>query len=163
VAGEWLVWKIPGQGAFDILVDAIPVLPTLAFRSATQVSYSEVTPEPTLNAGLPDSFTFNATNISGTETQFNPKTGATIFYDSNYPVAGSGLIGWDFGAGRVISFSTLIAEEELADANYAQLFSNAISWSAGVVIPEPSSTTLLCIGAGLSIAAGAVRRRRDQV
>ena len=54
MAGEWLVWKIPGQGAFDILVDAIPVLPTLAFRSATQVSYSEVTPEPTLNAGLPD-------------------------------------------------------------------------------------------------------------
>jgi hypothetical protein len=163
VTGEWFVWKSVGQNAFTTLETLIPVVRTLAFRSATQVTYSEVTADPTINAGLPDSFTFSASNISGTETQFNPKPGATIFYDSDYPVTGSGLIGWDFGAGRVVSFSTLIAEEELADANYARLVSNVVSWSAGVVIPEPSSAILVCVGAGLSIAASTLRRRRDRI
>jgi hypothetical protein len=163
VAGEWLVWKTGAQNVFNTLEPAIPVVATTAFRTAAQVTYSQVAAEPTLNSGLPDSFTFFASNIGGTETQFNPKSGATIFYDSSYPTAGSGVIGWDFGAGRVISFSTLIAEEELADANYVQLFSNAVSWSAGVVIPEPSSATSICIGAGLSMAAIALRRRRERI
>jgi hypothetical protein len=159
VTSEWLVWKTGAQNVFNTLETAIPVFATASFRTAAQVTYSEVTPDPTLNAGLPDSLTFNATNIQGTETQFNPKPGATIFYDSNYPTAGSGVIGWDFGEGRVISFSTLIGQQELVDANYAQLLSNAVSWSAGIIIPEPSSGALICIGAGLSTAAVARRRR----
>jgi hypothetical protein len=160
VTSEWFVWKTVGQNAFSALETAIPVVGTLAFRSATQVTYSEVTADPTINAGLPDSFTFNASNISGTETQFNPKPGATIFYDSDYPVTGSGLIGWDFGLGRVISFSTLIGLTDLADANYARLFGNAVSWSAGVVIPEPSTATFMGICAGLTFVGGAFFRRR---
>jgi hypothetical protein len=154
VTSEWLVWKTAAQAAFTILQAAIPVVPTVAFRGATQVTYSQVTPDPTLNAGLPASFTFNATNISGTETQFNPKPGATIFYDSDYPLAGSGVIGWDSGLGRAISFSTLIGQQDLANANYARLLSNAVSWSAGVAIPEPSSALLMALAACLAIAVG---------
>ena len=159
VTSEWLVWKTGAQNVFNTLETVIPVVATSAFRNAAQATYSEVTPDLTLNAGLPDSFTFSATNISGTETQFNPKPGATIFYDSDYPTAGSGLIGWDAGAGRVISFSTLIGQEDLANANYAQLLSNAVSWSAGVVIPEPSSAILIAMCAALVLFTG-VRHRR---
>jgi hypothetical protein len=161
VTSEWLVWKTGAQNVFNTLETAIPVVGTPLYRSAAQVTYSKVTADPTLNTGMPDSFTFFATNILGTETQFDPKPGATIFYDSDYPGAGSGVIGWDFDAGRVISFSTLIAEEELVDANYAQLFSNAVSWSTQVVVPEPSCVALICMGAGLSIA-GIARRRRGK-
>ena len=129
VTGEWTVWKRGAQGTLATLSDAIPVVATSAFRVAGSVTYTSVMPDDILNAGVPSPFTFMADDIAGTETQFAAKNGATTFYGSDYPGGGDGVIGWDFGMGRVISFSTVMGPMELGDSNYSQLLSNAITWS----------------------------------
>jgi hypothetical protein len=75
------------------------------------------------------SFTFVADSISGVETRFVPKAGATTYYTSDYTSGGDGVIGWAFGTGRAISFSTVLGPLELGDLNYRQLLGNAVTWS----------------------------------
>jgi hypothetical protein len=128
VTGEWTVWKRGAQGAFATLYDAIPVVATPAYRSDAAITYTSVTPDDILNFGVDPSFTFTADDIAGTETKFVAKVGATTYYDSDYP-GGAGVIGWTFGAGRVISFSTVMGPMEMGDTNYSQLLGNAITWS----------------------------------
>jgi hypothetical protein len=41
-----------------------------------------------------------------------------------------GLVGWTYGAGRVISFSTLMSEMEIGNADYKRLLGNAVRWAA---------------------------------
>jgi len=50
-----------------------------------------------------------------------------------------GLVGWGYGNGRVISFSTLIGEVELTDANYAKLFQNSVNWVTATPVPVPGA------------------------
>jgi hypothetical protein len=38
-------------------------------------------------------------------------------------------VGWRFGSGRVIQFSTVLGTQELADPAYGRLVANAVSWS----------------------------------
>jgi hypothetical protein len=161
VTGEWTVWKSAAQvGVFQTLDDAIPVVPTGLFRTAIGPTvYTQSTPDPILNAGVPATFSFVADNIGGTETQFNPRPGATVFYTSNYPAAG--VIGWDYGLGRTISFSTVIGPLELADPNYSRLLSNAVTWSVAA-IPEPSAALFMGASACFVIAIGAVHHWRTR-
>lgn len=129
VTTEWVVWLHSGQNRFLTLYDAIPVLPDPVYRNDGAITYTQAASDPLLNAGLPVEFTFTAENIGGTETRIAAKPGATVFYGSDY-ADGEGLIGWDFGIGRVVSFSTLVAGASLADENYARLVSNAVDWAA---------------------------------
>lgn len=163
VTGEWLVWKTADQ-QFATLRSAVPVQEndTVRFIRGTNptIAYSEQTADPLLNAGLPASFAFAADDIGGMETFFEPKPGATAFYASDFRVNsshGSGVIGWGYGLGRVISFSTPMGASEMRDAHYARLVSNALTWSASSV-PEPSAIVLWSLG-GAGIAGFAAMRR----
>ncbi len=42
---------------------------------------------------------------------------------------GAGLLGWTYGSGRVLSFSTPIGPAELSNADYKQLLNNAVKWA----------------------------------
>ena len=78
---------------------------------------------------MPASFTFPMNNLSGSESFFTLKSAAVSFYRSSNANA-SGLAGWTYGQGRVISLSTLLTDTELTSFPYQQLFINAVSWAA---------------------------------
>jgi len=61
------------------------------------------------------------------------QAGATVYFSSSGSSwsGGDGLIGWDYGSGRVLSFSILARPGELGNADYGQLFSNAVAFAAG--------------------------------
>lgn len=164
VTGEWSVWTNGARGNNTILEPALPVTPTGTYDYNSPITYTVSTPNGTLDAGLPSSFTFPGYNDGGTETLFQPKAGATAYFSSSdvSGQASDGLIGWSYGSGKVISFSTLIGPTNLTNADYSTLFSNAVNWAEGisVVVPEPSSIVLM--GAGIlgvvSLARWARRR-----
>jgi hypothetical protein len=129
VTGEWTLWEEAAFGSFLTLDEAIPVVATVNSGGASPITYSVDTPDNVLNAGVDLAFTFVADIVSGSETSFVAKDGATIFYDSDYQDGASGVIGWNFNSGRVISFSTVMGPVELGDPNYSQLLSNAVTWT----------------------------------
>lgn len=128
VTAEWTVW-LTGAGSFETLADAIPVVPTLAYSFGTEITYTALTDDLTLNAGLPEQFTFRVDDDEGTETLLEPKPEATVFFGSTGAAGGAGVIGWTYGLGRVLSFSTIMGPGELQDPNYSQLVSNALDWA----------------------------------
>ena len=145
------------HGAWAGLYDAIPVMPNSFYNSPGQITYSVVTADAVLNAGVASSFAFVTDDFSGVETDFAAKVGATTFYDSSN--LGAGVIGWEYGAGHVLSFSTCMGTHELSDANYGQLVRNAFNW-----VPEP--TTVVCLVALVAmrrpIGGGRGSRRREE-
>jgi len=128
VTSEWLVWLNAAGDIFHDLYDAIPVVSTTTFRSSAAATYSAMTADPVVSEGVADSFSFIADSFSGTETFFTARPGATVYYESDYP-GGAGLIGWEYGIGRVMSFSTLIGSQQLLDSNYSRLLSNTLIWA----------------------------------
>jgi hypothetical protein len=150
VTGEWLVWKNAAERDFQTLFPAIPVISNSAYRSSFRATYTSLVDDQILNRGVPGQFTFRADDIDGgSETLFRAKAGATAFYGSDYGVGGQGLIGWDYGEGRVLSFSTVLGPLELQDSAYSRLLSNAVDWSASGpgAVPEPSAVVLFGLGA----------------
>jgi hypothetical protein len=128
----------------------------------------EATPEPVLMSGIPPSFSFwvGTENFEqGTQALLVPQLVATVFYAS----AGSystgsysslfrgtlGLVGWRFGNGHVLQFSTTFAHE-LADETFGHLLANAVQW-AGHANRGPLVTELRfdrgTVGSGESVAA----------
>jgi len=134
VTGEWLIWNMDSAGKHKDLEPMIPA-DEGTFNAGTSTTYTQVTEESIINNGLPPSFSFNLNNINSTESYLDSKDGATVFYSSSN-TGHKGVIGWNYGLGAVISFSTLISQTELANANYAKLFVNAVEW---VAAPHPFS------------------------
>jgi hypothetical protein len=166
LTGEWTVWSNAARGYNTILAPLFPVIPSTTFDYNSPITYTQATANAILDNGLPSSFTFNADNNGGTETYFQPKAGATVYYGSSYSgiPPGDGVIGWDYGEGRVLSLSTLAGQNELGDPNYGTLFSNAVNFVDGAAavtaVPEPSTLSLLGIGvAGLTIRCWLRRKR----
>lgn len=162
VTSEWTVWgnAAPGYNYNPTLEPAIPVIPSSSYSYNSPITYMQSTPNSTLNAGVSPSFTFAADSNGGTETYFAPKPGATVYYDSSY---GAGLIGWNYGTGTVLSFSTLAGQAELGNANYGQLFGNAVQFAAGpefASAPEPATLTMFGIATFGLLGYCGWRRRR---
>jgi hypothetical protein len=162
LTGEWTVWNNAALGYNTILAPLLPVIPSSAYNYNSPITYSQATANSVLNNGLPSSFTFTGYDNGGTETYFQPKNGATVYYGSSYggTPPGDGVIGWNYGSGRVLSLSTLAGPSELSDPNYGTLFSNAVTFVDGVsAVPEPSTLTLLGIGA-VGLTLHCLRRRK---
>jgi hypothetical protein len=132
VTGEWLIWNIYSGGRNTGLAQLVPA--TLSgSRTIGSATYTQANPDSIINNGLPASFDFPLNSFGGSESHLVPKQGATAFYtsDSTY----SGLVGWDYCGGRVISFSNLLTNTELSDSDLARLFVNAVQWSGVSVGP----------------------------
>jgi hypothetical protein len=134
ITTEWILWSNgSGNGPWA------PLEPTFAsastggtFRTSAQATYAARTTDPILTAGLPASFTFAPDNFAGTESRLLPKPGASILFASDYPHTQEvgGVVGWGFGNGRVVNFSTCVGTGQLNDTNFARLLANVVLWSA---------------------------------
>jgi hypothetical protein len=125
VTVEWTTWKI-GSNTFQYIDAIFPAARTNAYSSLGTETYTKVTDQSTINAGLPDMFTFMTDNYSGTESNLNPRSGAVIYYDS--AMLDSGLLGWDYNQGRVATFSVTVGTNEIADPNFSRLVANTVDW-----------------------------------
>jgi hypothetical protein len=79
-----------------------------------------------------------------------------------------GVVGWNFGSGRVLSLSMFSDSGLLADPNYDRLVGNSVRWATDTTaprdpgstnVPEPGSLLVLA-AAGVAFAATARTRRR---
>jgi hypothetical protein len=131
VTSEWVTWKMAG-GAMEILAGAMAVIPQPAYASNPTATYAVVTPDATLNAGLPTTMRFPLTDFVGTERLCIERVGSTVFYNSTeYPSAERGVVGRTYGSiGHVLNFSTTAGIDQVQDANFARLLSNAMWWAA---------------------------------
>ncbi len=140
ITGEWILW---GNGSnLPALHEVLPAAPSWGYRSANPITYSIVTADPILTSSLPDTFEFPTDVIDGgTEIGLHPKTGARVYFGSDY-AGGEGLVGRCSCQGRAVSFSTLISASEVADPEYAQLLLNAVDWVLQEVPPLPGRSEL---------------------
>lgn len=65
VTSEWTVYKRGRFGDFVVLSTIFPALPSSNFSSTPTLIYTQDTPDPLLNSGLPAQFSFSADNIAG--------------------------------------------------------------------------------------------------
>ncbi len=155
VTSEWTNWKV-GAGQFQTLKAVLPVVATTQYTGGSAITYTSVTPDDTLNQGLPSALTFTADNFAGVESFFTAKSGATVFFSSSGGAGGAGLVGWDYGDGRVLQFSTTVGPASLGHPNFSLLVQNSVQWAA---VPEPSTTLLVAAGLALLVWQSARRRR----
>jgi uncharacterized repeat protein (TIGR01451 family) len=107
-------------------------------NSVASTTYVRVTPDPIINDGLPETFTFSLQNVFGTESSFTTRDSiradgeATIVFYSSTNGGGRpnspGVVGWNILNGKVLSFSTNITDTELASEDYQRLLSNSVNW-----------------------------------
>jgi hypothetical protein len=128
VTGEWTLYDArDGATWFRELEFAFPG----AYEddaSTGSTTFTEVTPDATLNAGLPDVFDFPLDSFGGTESIVSAKCGATMFYKSES--GGAGVVGWDHFKGRVLCFSSTNGATQLGDAEFGLLLANAMTWAS---------------------------------
>ena len=109
-----------------------PAMANANFTGTLTATYTQSAIDPVINAGLPAQFTFPVDSYAGTETLLLPKPGATSFYTTNQFAASpgaSGVIGWEYGAGRVVNISTTCGPNQVGDPNFAKLLGNLMTWA----------------------------------
>ncbi|MFV9503794.1 MAG: hypothetical protein AB4911_04430 [Oscillochloridaceae bacterium umkhey_bin13] len=149
VLGEWFGWR--GQ-----MQDLMPVV-NCGWNSVGETSYTQIAPNPAINANLPTSFAFTLSNFAGTEACHIARPGASLFYASSNGGGGgigrSGLAAWNVGAGRVAALSTLMGATELENPYYRILLQNLVAWLAtGLDATPPQIETFTVSGADALVA-----------
>jgi uncharacterized repeat protein (TIGR01451 family) len=141
VTSEWLNYLTSCNVFYPEFAGLMPVL-CRGYDYARSTTYSQVQPDSIIDDGLPSSFDVNLRDLTGTESILIAKEGAMVFFDSsNGGVPGVGVAGWDVPGGRVISFSTLVTDTELASAEYQQLLSNAAKWARNADLTVTNSAS----------------------
>jgi hypothetical protein len=125
VTGEWVSFRVGPK--LHTLHAALPVLYQL-YGSSPSTTFTQVTPDAVLNKGLAGTLEFPLDYYGGSESLFVPKCGAAVYYRS--ATQGPGAVGWHYGVGRVLSFSTVNGPLQAADPEFGTLLSNAMSWAA---------------------------------
>ncbi|NUL82532.1 MAG: hypothetical protein HUU60_07385 [Armatimonadetes bacterium] len=129
--GEW-VHYIEGAGSLQILNQVFGA-ELNAWRTFTLMTFSRVTPNSTLDQGVPSSFDCLLDIYSGTDSHLTPINGGVRFYNSDITddggQPGSAVTGRQLPArGRVLHFSSTNGPTQLANENFARLFCNAFAW-----------------------------------
>ena len=143
VTSEWLNYLTSCNPYYPEFAGIMPVL-CRSYNYGTSTTYGQVQPDSIIDEGLPSSFDVNLRDLTGTESGLIAKDGAMIFFDSSNGGGrpGSvGVAGWDVPGGRVISFSTLVTDTELASAEYQQLLSNAAKWARNADLAVTNSAS----------------------
>jgi hypothetical protein len=156
VTCEWALYKAgtPSYNQFQTLKAAFPGEYDGGYWTSSPVTFTKVTADSILNAGLSDSFGFPVDSYGGTESNLKARDGATTFYSNDH--GEPGLIGWGYSAGRVLNFSTTNGPNQVNDTEFGRLLSNSMQWAA---TPEPS--TFVLFGVGLAALVVWRRRRRE--
>jgi hypothetical protein len=135
VTSEWVIYyTYSGGGKFETLGPILPGTQTFQYGQGLGTTYTSVTPDPAINAGLPSSFAFSLTSYTGTETFSVVKPGATTYYTTANSATAFGLAGWTIGSGSVYSFTSTCGPDQTGDANFGRLFSNVMGGGGG---PSP--------------------------
>jgi len=129
VTVEWTLWSRANGNLFTGLRDLLPASAT-RFHQQREVRYTLRIHDPILSAGLAASLTLGLLR----EARIQARTGATVFYASDYASDSAGVVGWQVVEGRVISLSVApgaVSGAELTNPVVARLLANAVRWAAG--------------------------------
>lgn len=130
VTGEWALWGAFSRGQTSFL-ELAPVESYCGFNYAPATTYTQARFDPLIHDGLPASFDLALRSVAGTESCFGARSAATVFFTSSNgggTAGADGLVGWNYGLGRVASFSTLLTSYELSNPDYARLLGNTVAW-----------------------------------
>ncbi|RJS69156.1 hypothetical protein CW714_09045, partial [Methanophagales archaeon] len=122
----------PG-GDFCILEPILPAKSYDGWPCWSSETYTVDTPDPILNAGLPDSFSFNTGSSICSHIK---KDNATRFYRGYGWWEDDAVIGWECGSGRVIGNDICSLSTALDDTNFKKLFGNCVQWAKGEAKPD---------------------------
>ena len=149
ITTEWTSYNIYVRGTFQALGAIVPTEYT-SWTTTGEATFTLDTPDPVINDGVPTEFTFPLTSVAGTESNIGPRDGATSFYTTSTFAGGSGVVGWDWGLGRVVSFSTVNGTLQVGDETFRRLLGNLATWagdaSPGGSLPCPAD----CDGDGVA-------------
>ena len=157
VTGEVFNWNV-SSGSRHVELGAVMPVAVVTYSAAPSTTYSQVTPDPILNDGLPTSFTFNLQLIGNIrESSFNTRgPDAIVFYSSSTGggrPGSPGIVGWNVFNGRVLSFSTNITDVELGSGDYKRLFVNAVNWvarQADIAVTKTASADTVPAGSNIT-------------
>ena len=136
-----------------------PLFPGSYYGTASGQSgaiYQEATTNRVLNQDLPLFFGFSIQTSSGTRgiNLLDPEPGATEFYTNNLggiQPRPAGLVGWEYGEGRVLSFANMFTPIELEDDDLSILLRNAVTWTRGEVINDDLCIPIKAANSGFAI------------
>jgi hypothetical protein len=139
-------------------------MPGLADTGNSFITFTSLTSNPLINAGLPSNFSFTAGDPS--EQFIRAKANATAFFSTNQWTStfggygpSDGADGWTYGAGRVVSLSTFSDNSALSNSTYDRMLTNSFAWAAPAPVPEPTPLMVYVAGIlGLLVVSGATRR-----
>jgi hypothetical protein len=153
VTAGWAVW----------LSDLAPILPAVYCDKnlALATSYTRTSPHPLVNADISPSFELGLANLAGSEACLEAREGATTLFSSSNGggrTNSAGLVAWNYGRGRVASFSTLLSATELLSPDYRTLLQNTVGWLAAARDTTPPTIRSFAVsGAGGVLDAPTVR------
>lgn len=131
ISTEWIAYS---SGSFPIVYPILPVTYGNNWNSTQETTFTNIDPNPIMIQNLPSVFTVETDFHSGVESRLTAKLGAQVFFQSSNlsepNVMNAGASGWQAGAGRTASLSTIPGVNSLGNVNYATMVANLVSWVA---------------------------------
>ncbi len=142
VTSEWVIYYSYIGGKFGTLGPIFPAEQTTSYGSAPLATFSTVTPDPVVNAGLPASFEVPLYSSAGTETFAVAKSSATTYYNTSSSPGVGALLGWAVGSGSVFSFTSTCGPTQVENATFGRLFANVMGAAGATCYANCDSSTI---------------------